>query len=91
MEEMKTKLKDMIIEELHLEDLSAGSIDDDAPLFGEGLGLDSLDALQLAVAVEEHFGVRIKDESEGRSAFTSVTSLAEFIAKGQNTPSTMAN
>ena len=83
MEEMKTKLKDMIIEELHLEDLSANSIDDNAPLFGEGLGLDSLDALQLAVAVEEQFGVRIKDENEGRSAFSSVASLAEFIAKGQ--------
>ena len=91
MEEMKTKLKDMIIEELHLEDLNPSSIDDDAPLFGEGLGLDSLDALQLAVAVEENFGVRIKDENEGRSAFSSVTSLAEFIAKGQgNQPSAVS-
>ena len=89
MEEMKTKLKDMIIEELHLEDLNPGNIDDDAPLFGEGLGLDSLDALQLAVAVEEHFGVRINDETEGRSAFSSVAALAKFIAKGQrNQPST---
>ena len=91
MEEMKSKLKGMIIEELHLEDLTPGGIDDDAPLFGEGLGLDSLDALQLAVAVEEHFGVRIKDETEGRSAFNSVTALAEFIAKGQADSPTTTN
>ena len=91
MEEMKAKLKDMIIAELHLEDLTSGNIDDDAPLFGEGLGLDSLDALQLAVAVEEHFGVRIKDETEGRSAFSSVTALATFIAKGQGNQSSTVN
>ena len=83
MREMKTKLKGLIVEELRLEDLKPGHIEDDTPLFGEGLGLDSLDALQLAVAVEEHFGVRIKDENEGRTAFSSVASLAEFITKDE--------
>ena len=76
------QIKAMIIEELHLEDISADAINNDAPLFGaggEGLGLDSLDALQLAVAVEERFGVRIEDEGEGRKVFASVASLAAFI------------
>ena len=55
--------------------------EDDDALFGDGLGLDSLDALQLAVAVEERFGVRINDETDGRQAFASVTALTQFIEK----------
>ena len=77
--DIRTQLKDMIIEELYLEDVTPDGIDSAAPLFGEGLGLDSLDALQLAVAVEERFGVRINDEAEGRSAFASIDALAKFI------------
>ena len=77
----KDKIKTMIIEELRLEDVTPEQIEDGAPLFGEGLGLDSLDALQLAVAVEEHFGVRIADEDEGKLAFASVDALNEFIDK----------
>ncbi len=76
---LKDDIKDMIIEELHLGDTAPGSIVDDAPLFGEGLGLDSLDALQLAVAVEERFGVRISDEAHGTAAFASVIALTAFI------------
>lgn len=79
MDQLKDQLKQMIIEELHLTDVQPQGIADAAPLFGEGLGLDSLDALQLAVAVEERFGVRIGDESEGKVAFGSVDALAQFI------------
>lgn len=76
---LKDDIKSMIIEELHLGDTDPASIVDDAPLFGEGLGLDSLDALQLAVAVEERFGVRIGDEVQGKAAFASVNALTSFI------------
>lgn len=76
---LKDQLKALIIRELHLNNVAPDKIDDAAPLFGAGLGLDSLDALQLAVAVEEQFGVRIGDESEGRAAFASINALATFI------------
>ncbi len=80
MDELKAKLKQLLIDELHLADVKPADIADAAPLFGAGLGLDSLDALQLAVAVEEHFGVRIGDEGEGRKAFASIDALAAYVA-----------
>jgi acyl carrier protein len=80
MEELKQRLKKVIISELHLDGVEPASIANDAPLFGTGLGLDSLDALQLAVAVEENFGVRIGDEAEGKKAFASVDALAAYIS-----------
>jgi len=75
-----TDLKSKIIESLNLQDLSPGQIDDDAPLFGAGLGLDSIDALELVVMLEKNYSIVIKDIEEGRPAFRSVRTLADFIA-----------
>lgn len=77
------ELKTKIIESLRLQDVTADEIDDDAPLFGTGLGLDSIDALELVVMLEKHYGIVIKDIEEGRPAFRSVKTLAEFIEARQ--------
>ena len=74
-----TELKSKIIESLKLQDITPDQIGDDAPLFGDGLGLDSIDALELVVMLEKNYGIVIKDIEEGRPAFQSVRTLAEFI------------
>ncbi|MEA4990660.1 MAG: phosphopantetheine-binding protein [Desulfovibrio desulfuricans] len=78
--EMESALKAAIIDGLRLEDVTVEDIDSSAPLFGDsGLMLDSLDAVELVVLVEKHFGVAIADAEEARKAFTSVSGLADFI------------
>jgi acyl carrier protein len=72
-------LRRMIIESLKLEDLDPAEIQENEPLFGEGLGLDSLDALELVVAIEKHFGVVIENEDQGKEAFVSLGTLARYI------------
>jgi acyl carrier protein len=79
--EIRTSLKELMIKELNLAGKKPEDIQDAAPLFGEGLGLDSLDALQLAMCVEERFGVRVPDGPEARTIFASVNALADHIAK----------
>ena len=77
---MESALKAAIIDGLRLEDVTVEDIDSSAPLFGDtGLMLDSLDAVELVVVVEKHFGVAIADAEEARKAFTSVSGLADFI------------
>lgn len=75
----KEKLKNILIADLNLEELTPEDIDDNAPLFGEGLGLDSLDAVELVVIIQKHFGIEIKDMEEGRDAFQSINALAAYI------------
>jgi acyl carrier protein len=79
--QLRSELKRLIVGELNLKDRDPETIEDDAPLFGAGLGLDSLDALQLAISIEEKMGVRIPEGDEARSIFASVRALAEHIAK----------
>jgi acyl carrier protein len=80
-EDVKQDVKRLIVEALMLEDVVPEQIVDDAPLFGEGLGLDSIDALELAIAIDKRFGVKIEAEDErNREIFRSVVSLTEHIA-----------
>lgn len=78
-EELIEKVKQMIIDSLRIEDMSPAEIDSDAPLFGEGLGLDSIDALQLVVSMEKEFGVVVPDAATGSKVFVSVRSMAGYI------------
>ena len=79
MDELIEELKASIIEALNLEDLTPADIDADAPLFGEGLGLDSIDALELIVLMESNYGIRLKDAAAGRQVFQSVRVMAEYV------------
>lgn len=73
------RIKRLIVESLNLEGMRPEMIADEAPLFGEGLGLDSVDALELVVALEKEFGIRIKSQEIGREVFSSVSTLSQFI------------
>ena len=81
MDDLKLQVKKMIVERLKLEGMGPEDIDDAAPLFGDGLGLDSIDALELVLAIEQTFGVKIEDEASGLKAFRSVDALVAFIAE----------
>ncbi len=83
MEELILKLKQEIIEVLNLEDMTPADIDNDAPLFGEGLGLDSIDALELIVLMEKNYGIKLKNAGEGKEVFRSINVMAEYIAKNR--------
>jgi len=80
MSELKEKLKTQIIEQLNLEDLTTADIKNDSPLFGdEGLGLDSIDALEFIVLLDSYYGIKIDDPAIAKEIFHSVDSMADFI------------
>jgi len=83
-ESLHAELKKLIVETLALEDTAPDEIENDAPLFGEGLGLDSIDALEIAMVLEERYGVTLADDPEANQrVFESVRSLAAFVAESR--------
>ena len=83
MEDLVLELKKEIIEALNLEDVTPDDIDADALLFGSGLGLDSIDALELIVLIEKKYGIKLKDPSKSKEVFMSVNVMAKFIAENR--------
>jgi len=77
------ELKALIIKNLKLDDITPVDIDAAAPLFGGGLGLDSIDALELVVGLEKTYGIRIPDEDVGKEAFASVNALADYVLRNK--------
>ena len=83
MEELVLELKKQIIEVLNLEEMTPEDIETDSPLFGEGLGLDSIDALELIVLLEKKYGIRLANPAEGKAIFKSVATIADFVCKNR--------
>lgn len=84
MEQLIQELKEALIETLNLEDITPEEIENSAPLFGEaGLGLDSIDALEIILILERNYGIRISNPAEGKEIFYSVQTLAEYITKNR--------
>lgn len=81
MEELKLQLKQQIIEALNLEDMTPADIEDAAPLFGEGLGLDSIDALELIMILDKNYGIRFADKAESKVALASVDAMAQYVTE----------
>ena len=79
MEELILELKQQIIEVLNFEGMTPEDIETDAPLFGEGLGLDSIDALELIVLLDKNYGIKLADPKAGKEVFKSVRVMAEYI------------
>jgi acyl carrier protein len=80
MDTLILELKNKIIEVLNLEEVTPEDINADEPLFGTGLGLDSIDALELIVLLDKHYGIRLDDPKKGKEIFTSVRTMAEYIS-----------
>ena len=82
MDNLKEELKQQIIEQLNLEDIQVSDIADDALLFNDqGLGLDSIDALEMIVLLEKYYGIQVTNPEEGKEAFLSINSMADYIIK----------
>jgi acyl carrier protein len=77
--DLRRKLKELLIERLKFEDMSPEDIPDDGPLFGGGLGLDSIDALEIVVMLETEFGIKVKNETSARDSFRSISTLANYV------------
>jgi len=80
MEDLKLELKEKIISALKLADITPADIDDQAPLFGEGLGLDSIDALELMLLLEKNYGIRLAGPAEGKKVFVNIETMAQYVA-----------
>ena len=80
LEEIRSKLKVLLVDQLSLEDIKPEDIKDDEILFGEGLGLDSLDAVEIVVLLQRNFGLEVKDMNKGREIFYSLDTLAKYVA-----------
>ena len=78
-EELTQELKAELIKQLNLEDMLPPDFDENTPLFGEGLGLDSIDSLELVVLLDRNYGLKLKDPKEGRTIFYSIRTMAEYI------------
>ncbi len=83
--QLRARIKQLIVTSLNLDGVAPESIGDDTPLFGEGLGLDSVDALELVVALEKEFGIKIQSQEVGRGVFASVGALADFVRERAGT------
>ncbi|WKK56992.1 phosphopantetheine-binding protein [Sphingobacterium sp. BN32] len=83
MTELKDLLKQQIIEVLNLEDISVADIQDDDALFGDGLGLDSIDALELIVLLDKQYGIKLADPKQGKEIFASINTLAAFVEQNR--------
>lgn len=84
MEELILQLKEQIIDALNLEEMTPADIDASAPLFGEGgLGLDSIDALEIIVLLEKNYGIRLANATEGKSIFTSIENIAKYVSENR--------
>ncbi|MCD6556291.1 MAG: acyl carrier protein [Bacteroidetes bacterium] len=83
MEDLTLKLKEQIIEALNLEDMEPDEIETNEPLFNEGLGLDSIDALELIVLLEKNYGIKIENPKDGQKIFYSLKTMAEYIKEHQ--------
>ena len=83
-EEIIQKLKEQLIEALNLEEITPDDIDPDAPLFGDGLGLDSIDALEIILILEKNYGIRLENTAEAKPHFYSERKLAEYIVANSN-------
>ncbi|MFP4023377.1 MAG: phosphopantetheine-binding protein [Thiohalospira sp.] len=84
MEELILKIKEQVIDVLNLEDVEPDDIETDSPLFGDGLGLDSIDALELIVLLEKQYGLKIEDPKDGKKIFYSIRTIAEYIEENKN-------
>ena len=84
MEDLLLEVKNEVIEALNLEDMTPEDLGDDDPLFGaDGLGLDSIDALELIVLLEKKYGIKLADPSQGKAIFSSVASIADYVSKNR--------
>lgn len=81
LDQLKHRLKEMLIERLKFEDMTADDIGDEDPLFEGGLGLDSIDALEIVVMLESEFGLKIKNEASARESFRSIATLAQLVSE----------